>query len=273
MTPPVITTSVQSSNRFLKSKITKTNCGSTIIRDSQQPYQQLIPKGVGLVQYVPPSATYVSTRRNHLLRFPILYGISKIPSDVLLLCYLYLENLTKARSLWGSASREFLEKPEHFSHPTIDLLALLENGVLKSFHPFGVRCHVIPYSSFKSGVRMDCIDISLGVCVELGAGVGRDPFSKKLIWSSSSRSLRSEGEVLNNFPRFVGILIAEFAAGGAVNLALKMKGDMIIKNLDRSNDHAMMIGLLEEVHEERVHAIGKRFSMMLCNIRIIIVEF
>ncbi|GJR96852.1 hypothetical protein Tco_0269026 [Tanacetum coccineum] len=141
MTPPVITTSVQSSNRFLKSKITKTNCGSTIIRDSQQPYQQLIPKGVGLVQYVPPSATYVSTRRNHLLRFPILYGISKIPSDVLLLCYLYLENLTKARSLWGSASREFFGKPEHFSHPTIDLLALLENGVLKSFHPFGVRCH------------------------------------------------------------------------------------------------------------------------------------
>ncbi|GJT38951.1 hypothetical protein Tco_0938816 [Tanacetum coccineum] len=160
MTPPVITTSVQSSNRFLKSKITKTNCGSTIIRDSQQPYQQLIPKGVGLVQYVPPSATYVSTRRNHLLRFPILYGISKIPSDVLLLCYLYLENLTKARSLWGSASREFLEKPEHFSHPTIDLLALLENGVLKSFHPFGVRCHVIPYSSFKSEILYDVVGTS-----------------------------------------------------------------------------------------------------------------
>ncbi|GJV86865.1 hypothetical protein Tco_1530803 [Tanacetum coccineum] len=38
----------------------------------------------------------------------------------------------------GSASCEFLEKPEHFSHPTIDLLVLLENGVLKSFHPFGV---------------------------------------------------------------------------------------------------------------------------------------
>ncbi|GKD78773.1 hypothetical protein Tco_1341394 [Tanacetum coccineum] len=41
-----------------------------------------------------------------------------------------------------------------------------------------------------------------------------------------------KGEVLNNFPRFVSILIAEFAAGDAVNLALKMKGDMIIKNLD-----------------------------------------
>ncbi|GKB48073.1 hypothetical protein Tco_0898826 [Tanacetum coccineum] len=39
---------------------------------------------------------------------------------------------------------EFLEKPEHFSHPAVDLLALLENGVLKSFHPFGVRYHVIP---------------------------------------------------------------------------------------------------------------------------------
>ncbi|GJW00348.1 probable LRR receptor-like serine/threonine-protein kinase [Tanacetum coccineum] len=41
-----------------------------------------------------------------------------------------------------------------------------------------------------------------------------------------------EGEVLNDFPGFVGILIAEFVAGSAVNLTLKMKGDMIIKNLD-----------------------------------------
>nr|GFD15914.1 hypothetical protein [Tanacetum cinerariifolium] len=41
-----------------------------------------------------------------------------------------------------------------------------------------------------------------------------------------------DGKVLNNFPIFFGILIAEFAARGAVNLALKMKGDMIIENLD-----------------------------------------
>ncbi|GJS89474.1 hypothetical protein Tco_0772110 [Tanacetum coccineum] len=41
-----------------------------------------------------------------------------------------------------------------------------------------------------------------------------------------------EGEVLNDFPGFVGILIVEFAAGGVVNLALKMKGDMIIKKID-----------------------------------------
>ncbi|GKF41372.1 hypothetical protein Tco_0124714, partial [Tanacetum coccineum] len=41
-----------------------------------------------------------------------------------------------------------------------------------------------------------------------------------------------EGEVLNDFPRFVGVLIAEFAGGGAVNLALKMEGDMIVENLD-----------------------------------------
>ncbi|GJU95332.1 hypothetical protein Tco_1320088, partial [Tanacetum coccineum] len=40
-----------------------------------------------------------------------------------------------------------------------------------------------------------------------------------------------EGEVLKDFLRFVGILIAEFAAGDAVNLVLKMKGSMIIKNL------------------------------------------
>ncbi|GKE05825.1 hypothetical protein Tco_1397843, partial [Tanacetum coccineum] len=41
-----------------------------------------------------------------------------------------------------------------------------------------------------------------------------------------------EVEVLNDFPRFISVLIAEFAAGGAVNLTLKMKEDMIIKNLD-----------------------------------------
>ncbi|GJS78522.1 hypothetical protein Tco_0728403 [Tanacetum coccineum] len=56
----------------------------------------------------------------------------------------------------------------------------------------------------------------------------------KLIWSSISRSLRSalmvvKGKVLNDFPRFVGILIVEFAADGAVNLKLEMKRDMIIK--------------------------------------------
>ncbi|GKD21422.1 hypothetical protein Tco_1223125 [Tanacetum coccineum] len=41
-----------------------------------------------------------------------------------------------------------------------------------------------------------------------------------------------ESEVLNDFPRFVGILIAEFAADDTINLALKMKRDMIVKNLD-----------------------------------------
>ncbi|GKA82998.1 hypothetical protein Tco_0789746 [Tanacetum coccineum] len=51
-----------------------------------------------------------------------------------------------------------------------------------------------------------------------------------------------EGEVLNNFPRFVGILIAEFATGGAVNLALKMKGDMIIETLDLKPTIDAMMG-------------------------------
>nr|GEU31758.1 hypothetical protein [Tanacetum cinerariifolium] len=41
-----------------------------------------------------------------------------------------------------------------------------------------------------------------------------------------------EGKVLNDFPRFIGIIIVEFAADGVVNFALKMKGYMIIKNLD-----------------------------------------
>ncbi|GKD74695.1 hypothetical protein Tco_1332977 [Tanacetum coccineum] len=41
-----------------------------------------------------------------------------------------------------------------------------------------------------------------------------------------------KSEILNDFPRFIGVLIVEFATSGAVNLTLKMKRDMIIKNLD-----------------------------------------
>ncbi|GJX56641.1 hypothetical protein Tco_0286538 [Tanacetum coccineum] len=41
-----------------------------------------------------------------------------------------------------------------------------------------------------------------------------------------------EGEVLNDFPRLVRVLIADFSNGSAVNLAIKMKQDMIIKKLD-----------------------------------------
>ncbi|GJT68699.1 hypothetical protein Tco_1020179 [Tanacetum coccineum] len=41
-----------------------------------------------------------------------------------------------------------------------------------------------------------------------------------------------KSEVINDIPRFFGILVAEFAAGGAVNLTLKMKRDMIIMKLD-----------------------------------------
>ncbi|GJW55769.1 putative ribonuclease H-like domain-containing protein [Tanacetum coccineum] len=56
------------------------------------------------------------------------------------------------------------------------------------------------------------------------------------------------GEVLNDFLRFVCNLIMEFAAGGAVNLALKKKGDMIIKNLDlKPMIDAMMRDFLKRV--------------------------
>nr|GEY56559.1 hypothetical protein [Tanacetum cinerariifolium] len=73
-------------------------------------------------------------------------------------------------------------------------------------------------------------------CAELDVGVGRDPFSFMVV----------EGEVLNDFPRLVNVLIAEFAAGCAVNLALKMKGDIIIKDLDfEPTIDAMMRDFLE----------------------------
>ncbi|GJW46128.1 hypothetical protein Tco_0077774 [Tanacetum coccineum] len=166
-------------------------------------------------------------------------GYFKIPSDVLLLCYLLLENRVINRSpqgdrvyilgdgefgffpyqyfLRGSDAREFLEKPEHFSHPTVDFLVLLEDGVLKSFHSFGVRSHLkkSPVGCFRDALR--CSD-------------SLDWFDEFLCVIPAFMVI--EGEVLKYFPRFIGILIAEFAAEGAINLELKMKGDIIIKNLD-----------------------------------------
>ncbi|GJX01884.1 hypothetical protein Tco_0185797 [Tanacetum coccineum] len=133
--------------------------------------------------------------------------------------------------LRGSASQEFLEKPGHFSHPTVDFLALLKNGVLKSFHSFGVRNHLkkSPVGCFRDALR--CSD-------------SLDWFDEFLCVIPAFMVI--EGEVLNDFLGFVGILIAEFAAGGAVNLALKMKGDMIIKNLDlKPTIDAMMRDFLE----------------------------
>ncbi|GJY69230.1 hypothetical protein Tco_0472212 [Tanacetum coccineum] len=41
-----------------------------------------------------------------------------------------------------------------------------------------------------------------------------------------------KSEILYDFPRFFGVLVAELATGSAVNFTLKMNGDMIIENLD-----------------------------------------
>ncbi|GJU47745.1 hypothetical protein Tco_1217300 [Tanacetum coccineum] len=58
-----------------------------------------------------------------------------------------------------------------------------------------------------------------------------------------------ESEVLNYFLRFSGVFIAEFAVGGTVNLALKMKGDMITKNLDlKPTIDAMMREFMEDLN-------------------------
>nr|GFA81034.1 hypothetical protein [Tanacetum cinerariifolium] len=53
------------------------------------------------------------------------------------------------------------------------------------------------------------------------------------------------GEVLYDFPRFFGILIAKLVAGDAVNFTFKMKGDMIVENLDlKPKIDAMMRDIL-----------------------------
>ncbi|GJV74798.1 hypothetical protein Tco_1506382 [Tanacetum coccineum] len=62
-----------------------------------------------------------------------------------------------------------------------------------------------------------------------------------------------EGEVLN-VPGFVRVLIENFSASGAVNLALKMKQDMIIKNLDLKPTIDAMMRLFCSKSLKRVHA-------------------
>ncbi|GKC11334.1 hypothetical protein Tco_1008116 [Tanacetum coccineum] len=121
----------------------------------------------------------------------------------------------------GSAGCEFLEQPEHFSHFIVDLLALLENVILKSFHSFDEGLSRLLRHKLEG-----CVLSSVWVSVMI-------PLVRTL--------MVVKGEVLNDFPGFVGILIAEFAAAGAFNLASKMKGDMIIKNLDlKPTINAMM---------------------------------
>nr|GEU74702.1 hypothetical protein [Tanacetum cinerariifolium] len=84
-------------------------------------------------------------------------------------------------------------------------------------------------------------------------GVGRDPFNRKSIWSSSLRSLRS-----SVFRMTCGVEMALtgltnsffhttlHGRRGQVNLTLKMKGDMIIENLNlKPMIDAMMRDFLE----------------------------
>ncbi|GJY12091.1 hypothetical protein Tco_0381400 [Tanacetum coccineum] len=135
--------------------------------------------------------------------------------------------------LRGSADRELLEKPEHFSHPTVDFLALLKDGVLECFHPFevdlGFELTEPPVRCFRDALRR---------------GNGFDWFNEFFSFIPTFKVV--EVEVLNNFLRFIGILVMDFAVGGAVNLTLKMKGDMIIENLDlQPTINAIMRNFLE----------------------------
>ncbi|GJX81954.1 hypothetical protein Tco_0331435 [Tanacetum coccineum] len=55
-----------------------------------------------------------------------------------------------------------------------------------------------------------------------------------------------KSEILNDFLRFFSVLVAKLAAGSAVNLALKVKRDMIRENLDLGPKiNAMMRDFLE----------------------------
>ncbi|GJX44209.1 hypothetical protein Tco_0260885 [Tanacetum coccineum] len=146
-----------------------------------------------------------------------------------------------------SVGREFFEKSKHFSHPIIDFLALLEDGVLKSFHSFEAS---LVFELEKSPVK--CFRDAMGY------SNGLDRFDEFIYFIPTFMVV--EGEVLNDFPRFIGVLITEFAASGAVNLTLKIKGDMIIKKLDlKPMIYAMMRDFWSK-SLKRVHASDKDSS-------------
>ncbi|GJV40784.1 hypothetical protein Tco_1419224 [Tanacetum coccineum] len=82
-----------------------------------------------------------------------------------------------------------------------------------------------------------------------------------------------KGEFLNDFQRSVGVLIAEFSSSGMVYLTLKVKGDMIIENLDlKLKIDAVMRDFLVQVLETSP-CFGYRFSMILLEHQDIVAEF
>ncbi|GJW39630.1 hypothetical protein Tco_0065475 [Tanacetum coccineum] len=103
--------------------------------------------------------------------------------------------------LMGFAGHEFLEKSEHFSYSVVDLLALKDKGFSWVAR---YRCQGEGWTWMRGIACLDRLDEFFHVIPAL---------------------MVIESEVLNDFLRFIGILIVEFAAGGAVDLALKMKGD------------------------------------------------
>ncbi|GJU18482.1 zinc knuckle CX2CX4HX4C containing protein [Tanacetum coccineum] len=163
----------------------------------------------------------------------------------------------------------------------ITALAILRNGVPKMkvlfsssfmskitkstrFFKFIAGCYVSIFTPFflPSGERNGIYVLGNGEFslspyqYFFRSSAGREFFKKPEHFSHSNVDLLVllenalmvvESEVLNDFPRFVGILITDFSTGGAVNLPLNMKGDMIVKNLDlKPTIDAMMRDFLHQ---------------------------
>nr|GEX34818.1 hypothetical protein [Tanacetum cinerariifolium] len=82
-----------------------------------------------------------------------------------------------------------------------------------------------------------------------------------------------KSEILYDFSRFFGVLIADFATGDAVNLALKVKRDMIVENLDLDPKiNVMMRDFLKQVLKTSP-CFGEKFTLMLLEHKDVISEF
>nr|GFC22430.1 hypothetical protein [Tanacetum cinerariifolium] len=126
------------------------------------------------------------------------------------------------------AGCEFLKKSEHLSHPIVDLISLFVDGVFKPLYPFGVCCYEFCLGDspgpYGRGFEETALAYACGMCVELTLAL-----------------VVIESKVFNDLLS----LITELTTSGAVNFTFKVKGDMIVKSLDKPTINAMMRDFLE----------------------------
>nr|GEV67527.1 hypothetical protein [Tanacetum cinerariifolium] len=138
--------------------------------------------------------------------------------------------LPNCPSLYSLAGCEFLKKSEHLCHYVVDLFSLFKDSVFKPLHSFAKEfCLGGSPGPCGRGFEETALAYACGTCVEITLAL-----------------VVVESKVQNDLPRFIGVLVMKLTVDGVINLAFKVKGDMIIKKLDlKPTIDAMMRDFLD----------------------------